>query len=46
MLKNYSKPECSTLTVEVATILASSPVEWEDNIKDPIWDTDGDYGLE
>ena len=43
---NYSAPECTLLTIEVRSVLATSPVNWENNIKDPSWNTGGDYGLE
>ena len=48
MMKDiYITPECTTLTVEVgASILTTSPVTWENNIVDPSWNTDGDYGLD
>ena len=43
----YSAPECLVLRFEVeATILTSSPVTCENNIKDPTWNTEGDFGLE
>ena len=43
----YSSPECLQITMEVgAAILTASPVTWENNITDPSWNTDGDYGLE
>ena len=43
----YTSPKCSQITLEVVdAILTTSPVTWENNIVDPSWDTDGDYGLD
>ena len=49
MAGKYSAPECVPLTLEVSGLLATSPGSTTDtylDIKDPIWKTDGDYGLE
>ena len=43
----YTSPKCSQITLEVGdAILTTSPVTWENNIVDPSWNTDGDYGLD
>lgn len=42
----YQSPQCITLTVEAGGVLATSDKETDLYIKDPIWNTDGDYGLE
>ena len=42
----YSAPEFTTLIVEGEALLSTSPITWENNITDPSWDIDGDYGLE
>lgn len=42
----YLSPQCTVMTVETGGILASSPASLDMNIKDPSWNTDGDYGLE
>ena len=43
----YTSPKCSQITLDVGdAILTTSPVTWENNIVDPSWDTEGDYGLE
>lgn len=34
------------MTVEVATVLATSLFGADIDIKDPTWNTEGDYGLE
>ena len=43
----YTSPKCSQITLEVgASILTTSLVTLENNIIDPSWNTDGDYGLD
>lgn len=42
----YISPECVVLGVEVSQVLASSPIVLKHDIRDLIWDLDGDYGLE
>ena len=43
----YSSPESTIIALVVDySILVSSPVGWENNIKEPSWDTEGDFGLE
>lgn len=43
----YIAPECLVFRIEPdASILTSSPLTWENDIKDPTWNTDGNYGLE
>ena len=42
----YSAPILTMLSLEGENLFVSSPVTWENNIVDPSWDTEGDYGLE
>lgn len=49
MAGTYTAPECIPLTLEVCGLLATSPGSTTDtylDIKDPTWNTGGDYGLE
>ena len=47
MKDGYSSPEFTIVALVVDySILVSSPVGWENNIKEPSWDTEGDFGLE
>ena len=43
---NYSTPVCTIIKVEGGVIMAGSPLGWDNNITDPSWNTDGNYGLE
>ena len=43
----YSSPESTVVALVIDnSILVASPVVWDDNIKNPSWNTDGDFGLE
>jgi hypothetical protein len=48
-LRTYTAPQCFTQNIEIENILTMSPGDTIDSnidIKDPIWNTGGDYGLE